>query len=589
MKKLIFLFLIVNYVCNSQLLQRVPIYEEKTDKTGQTVDVIVSERANLYYDPTSYFKYSYVPNEYLHIRLGKLSYPSGGLTTISTENREDIGSRPNKNFTVGSTAGEASVNLMGAATYNIPIWVVPGTNDVSPKISLNYNSNSGNGTVGWGWNLSSISSISRIGKDKFHDEVFEKIQFTNMDKLILDGNRLVVVSGSEGNANALYALEIGNTSRVYPHEVNNNGYTWFEVKNIDGSVIEYGRTSNSRLETDKGVINWLVNKVTDANGNYVLYEYGKNTGEIFIKSISYTGNEKAGLKPYASVDFEYVTKDDSNTAFLDKIEFNQTVILKEIHSKFGTETVRKYVLEYINDNNYSQLYSITESDAQYNERYNSTIFEYDKTVENKSVINLETPFISELEGLGDETLELFGDFNGDKISDRILVTCNISDNIGHWYMQFGKYFGKNEASDFVTGTEYVRENNYSFIDPPDGRFQCTTSGWRTQSSKLLIHQIQIVDINGDGFDDVITPYLDNRWGTFGSLPESDERYRNLKIRIDTSDGNKLNFATEFTGISNRLILGPVCWGIPHPDYAITYENLHVGDFDGDGYLELYKV
>jgi hypothetical protein len=63
--------------------------------------------------------------------------------------------------TVGRTAGSFAVNSAGAATYTIPIWAPPGPNGLQPSVALAYNSQSGNGYVGVGWNISGLSSIYR--------------------------------------------------------------------------------------------------------------------------------------------------------------------------------------------------------------------------------------------------------------------------------------------------------------------------------------------------------------------------------------------------------------------------------------------
>ena len=65
---------------------------------------------------------------------------------------------------MGNTEGELSVSLSGGANYNIPIAVPPGINGVVPQVSLSYNSQGGNGLAGYGWNISGVSVITRIGR-----------------------------------------------------------------------------------------------------------------------------------------------------------------------------------------------------------------------------------------------------------------------------------------------------------------------------------------------------------------------------------------------------------------------------------------
>lgn len=93
---------------------------------------------------------------------------------------------------VGITEGQLSVSLTGGANYSIPIIVPPGINGVVPQISLTYNSQSGNGLAGFGWNLSGISSISRIPATKFHDNIIDGVDFNSLDRFAFDGQRLVL-------------------------------------------------------------------------------------------------------------------------------------------------------------------------------------------------------------------------------------------------------------------------------------------------------------------------------------------------------------------------------------------------------------
>ncbi|WP_449400494.1 SpvB/TcaC N-terminal domain-containing protein [Chryseobacterium wanjuense] len=57
-----------------------------------------------------------------------------------------------------------NINEAGALTYSIPIECLKGINNFQPNISLGYNSQAGNGLVGWGWNIIGISTITQGGK-----------------------------------------------------------------------------------------------------------------------------------------------------------------------------------------------------------------------------------------------------------------------------------------------------------------------------------------------------------------------------------------------------------------------------------------
>lgn len=131
---------------------------------------------------------------------------------------------------VGSTAGVFRVDESGQATYSIGIAVPPGTAGVTPTLSLDYSSQGSVGVMGKGWSIGGQSSIGRCRKSReAADYVTPSIPglpgvspfvtspavgFTNEDVFCLDGQRLLLVSGTYGANNAVYRPELDPWTRV---------------------------------------------------------------------------------------------------------------------------------------------------------------------------------------------------------------------------------------------------------------------------------------------------------------------------------------------------------------------------------------
>jgi hypothetical protein len=115
---------------------------------------------------------------------------------------------------VGETKGTAGVSTTGGATYAIPIFVSPGTNGLEPKIALVYNSQSGDGIAGLGWNLAGLSMITRSGKNRYHNGNVSPVSYTYEDAFLMDGTRLNNINGLNGGNGTIYALETENFSKI---------------------------------------------------------------------------------------------------------------------------------------------------------------------------------------------------------------------------------------------------------------------------------------------------------------------------------------------------------------------------------------
>jgi hypothetical protein len=115
--------------------------------------------------------------------LGSTSYES---SPINVDTRTLDYSKPVKTLNA-----KFDVSPNGSANYSVPIELPSGINSFIPNISLNYNSMSGNGLLGVGWNLSAISAISRDNYNYTINGLVKDKEISIRDKLNLDGQSLI--------------------------------------------------------------------------------------------------------------------------------------------------------------------------------------------------------------------------------------------------------------------------------------------------------------------------------------------------------------------------------------------------------------
>ena len=140
-------------------------------------------------------------------------------------------------YQIGTVEGSAAVSPTGAATYQIPIKVSEGTNGMQPSISINYNSQGGNGLLGYGWGLSGISSITRTGKNFYFDGKSESVKLNSTDNLMLDGVRLILETGTHFQTEAVYRKEVEDFSRIVLN--GSDGVGGIKVLTKDGRILEF--------------------------------------------------------------------------------------------------------------------------------------------------------------------------------------------------------------------------------------------------------------------------------------------------------------------------------------------------------------
>lgn len=209
-----------------------------------------------------------------------------------------------------SLVGDVGVGVDGSAIYNISLITPPGI--IKPPLSINYSSQSGNGRVGIGWSLGGLSQISRCPRTKEVDGVEDGIiRLTDSDRLCLNGERLILKSGSAyGAAGAEYSTRIESFTKVVGYGDYGSESSWFKVWKKNGEILELGNSSDSRV-TIKPVGKvaipyvWSVSKVVDRFSNYYEANYFQDSGVNYLKSIKYSGNVNSGSLPAREVSFDW--------------------------------------------------------------------------------------------------------------------------------------------------------------------------------------------------------------------------------------------------------------------------------------------
>ncbi|WP_149229151.1 RHS repeat domain-containing protein [Flavobacterium nitrogenifigens] len=277
----------------------------------------------------------------------------------------------------GLTAGKLSVSLTGAANYAVPINLPPGINEVVPRVSLAYNSQGVEGMAANGWDIAGISKIKRISKTRFHDGNVENYKLTPQDRFALDGQRLMLKSGTYGTHNSVYELE--KFSQVKITMLYGMIEPWEEIQYYfmaeypDGSKAMYGNKSDAQSAYEWAIVSW-----ENAQGVKINYSYNTTGGYLSIATIRYGSR---GLTAHINeVRFTYTASQRKNENYIaNGYKIIRNNILSKIEVISNGTGYRNYFISYTTGDRIS---SITEKNGDNSKNYNPTVFTYENTTDN---------------------------------------------------------------------------------------------------------------------------------------------------------------------------------------------------------------
>jgi hypothetical protein len=179
--------------------------------------------------------------------------------------------------------------VTGTSSMNVPIAVTPGRSGFSPQLSLSYDSGSGNGPFGLGWNLSlpAITRKTDKGLPKYQDAEESDVFILSgaedlVPTLIQDGDEWRpdisdrTVDGASYRIRRYRPRIEGLFARIERWTNLDTGETHWRSISKDNIATLYGKTAESRiadLEDPQRVFSWLICESRDDKGNAILYEY----------------------------------------------------------------------------------------------------------------------------------------------------------------------------------------------------------------------------------------------------------------------------------------------------------------------------
>ena len=231
---------------------------------------------------------------------------------------------------VGEIPCNSTVSPTGAMTINIPIEAYQSPDGFTPQISLTYNSLSGNGPLGWGWNIAGASVISRGNMSMYYDnQVAGVLTGIYLNAYFIDGQRLIQTNTSTGKVS--YQTEQGFIKAQ--GKLSGFNFSSFEVTFPDGRKAIYDITDG---------INYYITQMTDKSGSVINYTYTKINDHYRINKITYGKSKQAWLS------FNYISRSaDVQNVFNGGKKITYDYQLSSITTNLYGSAIRTYSLTYI--------------------------------------------------------------------------------------------------------------------------------------------------------------------------------------------------------------------------------------------------
>ncbi len=390
-------------------------------------------------------------------------------------------SLPDGPGSIGGVGDNVDIDAnMGSMSYSVPFELPEGYATATPSLGLSYSSGAGAGEVGVGWSLG-VSSIERM-------RLRGLPEYTEADEFAVNGgSELVRVSASATSAVYRARNERGFVRYQWRSRGDGSAGYWIGER-PNGTIDYYGADEagnpvrSARVQTPTGAVyKYLLTTSVDVWGHAIRYRYVKDGETSLLDEVLYVDTPSG---PRFSVRFAYETRNDTISTGEPGFVLTLTKRLREVQVRSGSETIRRYLLTYeAASSGVSRLVDIEQrgrGDATTPVRFT---FSYSRALDGACAGDCAGPYMVDM-GRLPAAVTLTGrstllDINGDALPD-ILETSPTG--VHTWYVS---------RLDATTGTPSFEPARTSTATSSGSTFILGNAG------------VQVLDVDGDGFTDMI--------------------------------------------------------------------------------------
>lgn len=462
------------------------------------------------------------------------------------------------NHYVGKIPFNEGVTPTGGKTYAIPILTAPCKGQ-APQVAIAYNSQGGNGTAGYGWNVIGASAINVVGKTIHYDGQTAAVDLSKPAEcaFALDGVRLVRNTGTLTQ----YDYETSQGFVLVKKHLANGEIAYFTVAYPNGNTATFGFKNNTKTQPA-----YPITEMVDRNGYKINFEYTVSGNCHFLSRIAYGGRSEA--EHTAEMLFNYEARKDFTTVYLSGVALAADKLLKSVVSrnKVGNtfEELCTYRLSHeLKD--VSQLVQIGCSSGgvemaplKFGYAYRNTIDSGTLQCEAKLVLSKYFK-----NTYNDNPLYIRGKFVKDHYSDGLVTMPNKYSP--YTVLSQIKIAGANIA--ILCGSGYPADQD--ILIAPGLSFYNTMRKIKTESG---FQTIQAADVDGDGVDEIVKV-------NFG-----DNSKDNTQLRISTYTCNDLGMKPTVFNIALNGV-----FRLSEIFYSPMSREYFFGDFLGTGKAQLLAI